>query len=192
MTDMINEMYVSASFKYKDVFITPIEEWQLPSLRRHRNEFDTWINLSDVNLIHEDQQTKWYKNLVFDSTKKYFTLWAYLKEGDDIVGHRAIGLIRIDELDYINRSARVGCDIFSEFRGKGLGTMAMQLTVNYCFDYINMHRLWLLVAEYNHAAYAIYKKVGFITEGTQKDALYRSGKYNDYIMMSLIKGEENE
>jgi len=170
-------------YKYKDVSIAPIEEHWLPLIRAHRNEYDTWVNLSDVNLLHQDQQLKWYKNLVFDTTKKYFILW------NDV--DTPIGLIRIDEIDYINRSARVGCDVFSGFRGDGFGTKAMELTINYCFGILNLHRLWLSVAEYNHAAYAVYKKVGFITEGTQKDALYRFGKYNNYTMMSLIKGEEN-
>lgn len=171
-------------YQYKDVSITPIEEQYLSLIRIHRNEYDTWVNLSDVNLLHQDQQLKWYKNLVFDNTKKYFILWNAV----DI----PIGLIRIDEIDYINRSARVGCDVFSSFRRSGFGTKAMELTINYCFEVLNLHRLWLSVAEYNHAAYAVYKKVGFITEGTQKDALYRFGKYNDYIMMSLIRGENDE
>lgn len=174
-------------YAYKDTYIRPIEENQLDLLRHHRNDYSTWVNLSDACSIHQDQQLAWYKKLVFDSTKKYFMLWTTAGFGD-----QPIGLIRIDEIDYINRSARVGCDIFSNFRGNGLGTQAMELTKDYCFNVLNMHRLWLSVAEYNNVAYAVYKKVGFLTEGTQKDALYRFGKYNDYTMMSLIKGEENE
>ena len=170
-------------YTHKNVCITTIEEDHLELLREHRNDYFTWINLSDVRFISREQQLSWYKNLVFDSTRQYFMLRL-----DGI----PIGLIRIDEIDYINRSARVGCDIFSEFRGKGFGTKAMQLTINYCFDVLNMHRLHLSVAAYNEAAKRIYTKVGFTEEGLQKDALYRWGKYNDYIMMSLIKGEENE
>ena len=170
-------------YSHKNVYITTIEEDHLSTLRCHRNDYSTWVNLSDVCSINEDQQLSWYKNLVFDSTRKYFMLW---------LGRVPIGLIRIDEIDYINRSARVGCDIFSAFREKGFGTEAMELTISYCFDVLNMHRLHLSVAAYNKAAKRIYTKVGFTEEGIQKDALYRFGKYNDYIMMSLIKGEENE
>ena len=174
-------------YTHKDTYIRTIEESHLELLRHHRNDYSTWVNLSDVRSIHQEQQLAWYKKVVFDSTKKYFVLWTTTNFDE-----QPIGLIRIDEIDYINHSARVGCDIFSGFRNKGFGTTAMQLAVNYCFDVLNMHRLYLSVAAYNDAAKKVYIKTGFTEEGVQKDALYRFGKYNDYIMMSLIKGEENE
>ena len=52
-----------------------------------------------------------------------------------------------------------------------------------------MHRMWLLVAEFNKPAITVYTKVGFAEEGRQKGALYKHGTYHDYIMMSLIRKE---
>lgn len=182
MNTIVNEQY-----RCGEVFVRLIEDTDLEFLREHRNDFETWINLTDITLIYKDQQETWYSKLINDKSKKYFIAYQW----DDIdgvgVAAKRIGLIRIDEIDYINRSARIGCDVFKDVRTHGYGTKIMVLAVKYCFDFLNMHRLWLCVSEYNEPAIAVYKKVGFIEEGIQKEALYRKGQYHNYIQMSLIK-----
>jgi diamine N-acetyltransferase len=52
-----------------------------------------------------------------------------------------------------------------------------------------MNRLWLLVLENNEPAKNLYKKMGFVNEGVQRQAIFKEGQYHDYIMMSLLRGE---
>lgn len=178
---------ISEHYKCGEIFIRLIEEKDLETLREHRNDFSTWINLSDITLIYKNQQEIWYTKLINDKSKKYFIAYQWTDVDGVGIASERIGLIRIDEIDYINRSARVGCDIFKTKRNQGYGKQVMEIIIKYCFDVLNMNRLWLLVAEYNDSAISVYKKVGFLGEGVQKEALYRNGKYNDYIQMSLLK-----
>jgi len=66
------------------------------------------------------------------------------------------------------------------------GSRIFELVVDYCFNQLNMHRLWLLVLSQNKIAKHIYEKHGFEVEGVQRQAIFRNGKYVDYIMMSRI------
>lgn len=177
------------SFEHNNLYIRLIEKEDLEILRQHRNDYKTWINLTDINLIYKEQQELWYTKLIQDKTKKYFMAYSWVTENQVTVNEN-IGVIRIDEIDSINRSARVGCDVFKSFRNRGLGTKIMEAICAYSFNFLNMHRLWLLVASYNMAAIEIYKRTGFLEEGCQKQALYRNGTYHDYIMMSYLNPKE--
>ena len=176
-------------FEKNKLVIRLIEKKDLELLRQHRNDFKTWHNLTDINLIYKEQQESWYMNLIQDRTKKYFMVSGWVNN-NNIVTKEDIGFIRIDEIDALNRSARIGCDVFKSFRTQGFGTKIMDLACSYGFDYLNIHRLWLLVVEYNISAISVYKKTGFIQEGVQKQALYRDGKYYNYLMFSYINPKE--
>lgn len=166
-------------FRYKDLAIRGIEEDDLLFLIELRSE--AWQSLGTVTILSLLSQRNWLQAMNKDQKKGYYILTS--EEG------RRMGLVRLDEIDFINRSIRVGGDLRSSFRGQGHGQKMMELIKKYCFDYLNMNRLWLLVLETNEVALHIYKKSGFTIEGPQREAIFRDGKYMDYIMMSLLRTE---
>jgi UDP-4-amino-4,6-dideoxy-N-acetyl-beta-L-altrosamine N-acetyltransferase len=169
-------------FPYKKIYMRPVEEKDLEKIRKIRNDPSTWMNLTHINLINVDDQKKWFASLSKQRTSKRFYTVCKGKE-------QLVGIVRMDEFDWVNRNVRVGCDVAKHLRGKGYGTQIMQMVMEYCFNYLNMHRLWLLVLENNVRAQTVYKKVGFKTEGRYRQAVYRNGQYYDYVLMSLLKGE---
>ncbi|MDN6724638.1 MAG: GNAT family N-acetyltransferase, partial [Tetragenococcus halophilus] len=52
-----------------------------------------------------------------------------------------------------------------------------------------LHILYLQVFSFNKRAIKLYEKMGFIHEGSQRQALYRMGKWHDIIMMSILENE---
>ncbi|HYK73033.1 MAG TPA: GNAT family N-acetyltransferase, partial [Pseudoneobacillus sp.] len=73
-----------------------------------------------------------------------------------------IGDINLISIDRNNRSAEVGIKIGdNQYQGKGYGTEAMKLLLDYCFSALNLHRISLTVYEYNPRAIRSYEKVGF-------------------------------
>lgn len=153
-------------------------EWLL-DLRRETSEF-----LGDNDYISEAAQKAWFDRIKNDPSVRYFIVRALDRKDDEY-----IGLARITHIDTINRSACVGADICVGIRGKGYGTATMNSVVAYCFEVLNLRRLWLLVLETNKRARRVYEKCGFSDEGVQKEAIWRDGKYVDYVMMSLIRKE---
>jgi RimJ/RimL family protein N-acetyltransferase len=168
-------------FEHNGICLRPIEECDLARMVSLRSEPEVWMNLGDITMINLKAQQEWFLRLAGDAKRRYYILAT--SEID------FLGIVRMDELDWINRSVRVGGDIVSDFRGKGYGKRLFQLLPKYAFDYLNLERIWLLVMEQNVRARALYCRSGFVEEGRQRRAVFRGGKYQDYIMMSLLREE---
>lgn len=80
------------------------------------------------------------------------------------------------------REAQVGIAIGDKsFWGKGYGTEAMNLLVDYCFHVLGLQRVYLKVLETNTRAQRSYKKCGFVRYGK----LCMKGY--DFVLMEKIK-----
>ena len=158
-----------------------LEKKHLEPLREMRNDPTTWQWLTSIKFISELEQEKWFERLSQDESRLYLAI-------EDKMGN-FVGVIRSDEWDRTNGSVRVGSDISRSCRGQGYGTEALGSFVNYLFKQQNMHRIWLLVSDGNVVAKKLYSKLGFKEEGRMRDALYRDGKYWDYISMSILEEE---
>ena len=168
-------------FEYAGIRIRSVEESDLEQMVSLRADPTVWMNLGNIEMISLRAQKNWFEHMVSNPRARYYILCS--------AEINFIGIVRTDEIDYINRSIRVGGDILPEYRGQDYGTRMFQLLKKYCFDYLNMNRAWLLVLETNHVAIRLYKKVGFVEEVRQRQAIYRDGLYMDYIMMSMLKSE---
>ncbi len=97
------------------------------------------------------------------------------------------GYVQITAIEPIHRSANLGILIGRiEDRGRGLGREAMDLTIRFCRDHLNLTRLSLAVHGDNAAAIALYEKLGFVTEGVQQAAQFIAGRWVDLRLMALI------
>jgi len=76
-----------------------------------------------------------------------------------------------------------------DYRGKGYGSDAMRLLVNYAFRELGLYRVGLEVFGYNTRAIHVYEKLGFVYEGAQREALYREGQRYDTLSMSILRPE---
>ena len=104
---------------------------------------------------------------------------------DQLLGDINLGLTR-----WNSRDAFVGLGIGPrDFWGKGYGTEAMQLILQYAFLELNLDRVTLNVFEYNQRAIRSYEKAGFQHEGRQRGALLREGKRWDMLYMSVLRKE---
>lgn len=72
-------------------------------------------------------------------------------------------------------------------RDRGLGTEATRLAVGHAFDALGLHRVQLEVYAFNPRARRVYEKVGFVLEGTQREALLFDGQWVDLHVMGLLE-----
>jgi len=76
-----------------------------------------------------------------------------------------------------------------DFWGKGYGTDAMRLAVQYGFTEINLRRISLGLHAYNLRALKSYEKVGFKMEGTMRQEGLRDGQRYDGYYMGILREE---
>lgn len=167
--------------KNNQIIIKPLEKKHLEGLRILRNDPEIRFYLTSAFPINEYMQEEWLKKISLDSSKMYFAIEN--RNGE------FLGFVRCDEWDKINRSIRIGVDIVTSRQRKGYATAAYTLLFRYLFRDLGINRVWLLVTDYNKRALALYKKLGFVEEGRQRAAIFRKGKFNEYIMMSILKKE---
>lgn len=73
--------------------------------------------------------------------------------------------------------------------GKGYGTEAGHLLLDYAFERLGFHRISIGVVGFNERALRFWQNLGFKREGVQRDGYYCDGKYSDFIMMSILEDE---
>lgn len=111
-----------------------------------------------------------------------------LRENDELIGD-----IALQDIDSYNRNCNIRIAISTGAQtGKGYGTEALKLMLNYGFGILNMHRIELNVFDYNPRALHVYEKIGFKREGVQREALYYDHRYHDSITMSILEQEFRE
>lgn len=132
-----------------------------------------------MTIWEEDQ---WIKS------QKYNNDGIYNFAIEDYNTGRFIGGCGIQNVNWLSRVATVGIMIGDKsYWGKGYGTEAMKLLVNFIFNDMNLNKVKLGTFSFNERAIKSYKKCGFEVEGVLKNEIFKNGKYYDEILMSVFK-----
>ena len=75
--------------------------------------------------------------------------------------------------------------ILQAFTGQGIGTQLFQRLEEWAKQQ-HIHRLELTVMTHNNAGIALYKKQGFVIEGTKRHSLLINGQYVEEFYMSKL------
>ena len=121
------------------------------------------------------------------STNQQADLGLAIETLDDppvLVGN--IGLFGVRAKD---RSATIGIALGREYLGRGYGTDAMRVIVDYGFREMGLHRLQLGVAPFNLAGIRAYEKAGFVEEGRLRESVMHDGRWYDEVLMSILDHE---
>lgn len=101
-----------------------------------------------------------------------------------------IGNVEIGIRNQINRRGYAGIAIFNpSYWGRGFGTEAIQLLIEYGFKNLNLNSVELEVFETNTRAQRCYEKVGFKEVGRRRQAQFFEGRYIDSIVMDILSSE---
>jgi len=84
---------------------------------------------------------------------------------------------------------QIGMAVRDDWHGKGVGTALMQAVVDLADKWLNLRRLELEVYIDNEPAIRLYKKFGFVIEGTKVEYAFRDGHYVDTYMMARLRTE---
>jgi RimJ/RimL family protein N-acetyltransferase len=101
-----------------------------------------------------------------------------------------LGEVVLNQIDELNRSANFRIALRGDkYYGKGIGTEAARLMLEYGFNVLELHRIDLEVFAFNPRAIRVYEKLGFVREGVRREVLFMDGQYHDAIVMGLLRHE---
>ena len=103
--------------------------------------------------------------------------------------NKCIGNVRLS-VDAVNRCARYAIGIFDILKlGLGIGTEVTMLVLDYAFNTLKLHRVDLVVLEYNKRAISCYAKCGFTIEGRERENALIEDKWETDVHMSILESE---
>jgi len=106
-------------------------------------------------------------------------------------GH-PLGVAQFIHLDLWARKAEFAILVGeAEYRGKGYGEEITRLMLQFAFNRLNLHKVWLTVDEDNVPGIRCYEKVGFRHDGILRDEIYKNGRYVNRLIMSILAEEFN-
>jgi RimJ/RimL family protein N-acetyltransferase len=167
------------------VLLGPPARGQLPLLERWENDLALSILTGDVA-----------RPLSRESIERHFE--GLFKPPDDelafVVYERAtgrpIGLAGLRHINHVHRTAELGIGIGEpDCRGKGYGTEATRLVLDYAFTLLGLHNVWLRVFAYNERAIRAYRRAGFAVIGRRREAHRVGGRAYDEVLMDCLATE---
>jgi RimJ/RimL family protein N-acetyltransferase len=108
-----------------------------------------------------------------------------LRETDECIGF--VGLV---DIDWVNGSAETFSSLRpGEFRGKGYGTEAKHLLLEYAFDHLGLHVLTSWVWELNKRSAGALAKQGYRPAGRLKYDGIEQGVYYDDLVFDVLRDD---
>jgi RimJ/RimL family protein N-acetyltransferase len=100
-----------------------------------------------------------------------------------------VGLCHFHSYDHETRSIKIAVLIEPGSQGRGYGTEAVRLLVDYAFNSFDLNRVALSAFGSNPAGLRAYERAGFRVEGTRRRVWFRAGAWHDDVMMSVLRAD---
>jgi RimJ/RimL family protein N-acetyltransferase len=189
MTELID---ASSAFGYGESVLTGekvrlrgVLDDDLPTLARWEMDPGRMTTLTNrvapsSEAAAKERIAKWCAN---DNSELGFAIET-LDGAGELVGN--LGLFGMNAKD---RCATIGIALGREYLGRGYGSDAMRVIVDYGFRELGLHRLQLSVAPFNPAGIRAYEKAGFVEEGRRRETVMHDGRWYDEVLMSVLDHE---
>jgi diamine N-acetyltransferase len=160
------------------------------------------IEPEDIELLYswENDPAIWEVSHTLVPYSRYI-LALYIKNADkdiyeskqlrlmaDTTEGKTIGAVDLFDFDPYHARAGIGLLIYNrEDRSKGYASAALELTIAYCFNKLNIHQLYANIETGNKISLKLFEKKGFKICGIKKDWLKTTSGWKDEIILQLIR-----
>lgn len=167
------------------VALGPIRRDLLAVYQRWINDFEVLRPLSVRGLQPQtaEGEVAWYERMAVSQTDVEFTIY----ERSSL---RPIGNLGLHQIDHYNRTAIFGILIGEkDCWGKGYGTEATRLVLDYAFTGLGLQNVMLNVFATNERAIRAYTRAGFREIGRRRQAHRVAGNPEDIVLMDCLATE---
>lgn len=165
------------------VALGPLRRDLIPTYHRWHNDvaISRTFPLPQPTTLEQEETT--YNELSTAERMVFFTVY-------ERSTWTAVGTTYLTDIDYRHRRAEFGVMIGeADHRGKGLGTEATRLMLDYAYTALGLHNVMLIVYEFNLAGVRAYEKAGFREFGRRRQSHWMGGRCWDVIYMDCLTSE---
>jgi RimJ/RimL family protein N-acetyltransferase len=167
----------------ESVSLGPLRRDLVPLFQRWSNDLSTsrTLGLSWPTTLEQELST--YDQRANDPSAVYFTVYERSTE-------QPIGIAYLYEIDARHARASFGIMIGNAAnRGKGYGTEATRLILDYAFNAFGLENVMLTVLSFNEAGIRAYENAGFKAFGRRRRCSRMGGRLWDLVYMECIAAE---
>ncbi len=166
----------------KSCYLSTLNIEDIPQYVKWLNDIEITQFLRPQMYVDLLNEKKWFENVSSNTNYQFAII--------DNQNDKLIGNCGIHNLNLFNQTCIVGIFIGDKKNhGKGFGTEAMRLLLDFGFNVLNLHNIALEVFAFNKRAIKSYEKVGFKTIGHHREAVQLGGKRFDIIKMDILPTE---
>jgi ribosomal-protein-alanine N-acetyltransferase len=103
--------------------------------------------------------------------------------------NQVIGMIGYNYWSTTDHRGSIGFDMNELFWGNGYMTESVNAVLKFGFEKMHLNRVEALVSAENKKSLDLLQKIGFQTEGVQREQYYEEGTYHDLVMLAILKKE---
>ena len=172
--------------KNKRINLRPYESSDVHDTLKWINDQEIKKAINRVLPVSLFEHNEWYKRVIQDKSQVIFAI-------DSVADKKYIGNCGLKKIDSVVRKAEMWIYIGANgYEAQGIGNEVTLKLLQYGFNYLNLNRIYLYVAEYNKKALNLYEKIGFTQEGVFRQDIFTEGKYHNKIWLSVLKTEFDE
>lgn len=168
--------------------LLPFDEGALPLVQAWMNDEEVRWGTGTEGPVSDFEHQRWYRSLMEDRSQRAF-----------LIGHRCasemkpVGAIGLRGINWRSRSAEYWIYLGDRtVRGKGVADEASRLLLRFAFSTLGLHRVFLQVNVTNQPAVRLYRRLGFVEEGTLRGAVFAEGRFVDRLLFSMLEEEARE
>jgi diamine N-acetyltransferase len=168
------------------VALGPLHDGMLPLIASWSNDFVTnAISGDDVSPASPEAIAATWSPLIKGERAGWYGFTIY-----ELATLRPIGFANVRDVGSVNRTAEFGILIGErDCRGKGYGTEATQLVLDFAFTALGVHNVWLDTVSINEPAIRAYRRAGFREIGRRREAHRIGDRVFDVVLMDCLSTE---
>ena len=171
-----------------DIILKALEPSDVSTLLKWENNQDIWTisetiePLSKYKLDTYIRQTLTFD--VFGLRQMRLMIHKIIHLDLDIT--EPIGTIDLFEFDPINKHAGIGIMLLKKYQGQGVGKIALEQFLSYCFEKLQLHSVYANISETNINSIKFFESYGFEKVAEYKEFLYENGKFVSQLTYQYI------
>lgn len=170
----------------KNVRLRALEPSDVDLLYEWENNTEVWIISNTLKPFSKYTLTKFIEadsHDIYELKQLRFMI-------DSIEMNETVGMIDIYEFDPYHRRAGIGIFIDKRFRQKNFASEALDLLIDYGFNFLNLNQFFCEISVSNETSINLFKKKGFTITGLKKQWLFTGKNFEDVYFLQLIKREQ--
>lgn len=173
----------SVTGRTEPVYLRTLERSDLARTHRWHNDSALYQSLGGAfHFIPLSAEELWLQQRCTYSDKEV-NLAICVTQSDEHIGN-----IYLRGIDWIARTADLQILIGEPAQqSRGYGTSALRQLLSHAFDDLNLRKICLRVLADNVRAIHVYAKAGFQEEGRLQAHVFKDGRYQDFVLMALIR-----